>query len=161
MHTAAYIYVRDNAPEKAKHVIDVGGRDINGSVRDCFADSARYVSVDPIDGRGVDEVVDFLEYKPKGKTKPDVVICCEVIEHASNWHAIIDRAHDMLAVGGTLIVTAAGPEREPHSAYDGAALRDDEYYANIDPDDLSAALSVFSEASIDVSGDDVRAVAVK
>ena len=160
MHTAAYNYVRDNAP-KAKHIIDVGGRDINGTVRDCFGKSARYVSVDPAGGKGVDEAVDFLDYTPKGKTKPDCVVCCEVLEHSSDWFAIIDQAHQILGKGGTLIVTAAGPDREPHSAVDGGQLRDDEYYANIDPDDLSAALSVFSESTVDVAGDDVRAVAVK
>jgi hypothetical protein len=157
MHPAARAWVAAHATGDS--VVDVGGRDINGTVRDLFPGSD-YLSVDAIDGPGVDVAVDFLDWKPPRLV--DTVVCCEVAEHTPDWPKIIAHSAACLRKGGTLIFTAAGPSRPPHSALDGAEVRDGEHYENIDPAKLRRALrSHFSDAIVDELDDDVRAVAVK
>lgn len=153
MHPAAYQYVADalaKLPSPPKRVVEIGGRNINGTVRDLFA-AADYTATDIADGPGVDVVADGATYQPD--TAPDCVVCCEVIEHAKNWRDIIANARRILAPGGVLIVTAAGEGRAPHSALDGAGLRPGEYYANISERDLFEALSKagFADAEVTVN----------
>lgn len=153
MHDAAYEWVAQHAIGGS--VLEIGGRDINGSVRCLFG--SEYTSIDLVDGPGVDVVADVTEYEPRDEF--DVVVCCEVLEHTEA--DIIGAAHRLLRKGGTLIFTAAGPGRAPHSAVDGGLLRQWEVYRNIDRDFLVAKLLGFSTFTIDVAGDDIRAVAVK
>lgn len=159
MHAAAFAYVRDHANLTASRVVECGGRDINGTVRGLFTDAA-YTSVDLASGPGVDVVGDFLDFQPD--SPPDVVVCLEVLEHVKKWSALIEHAADILAPGGQLVVTAAGPCRPPHSAVDGGEVRDGEWYQNIKPASLRTALSKrFEAVEVEEHGDDVRAVATK
>lgn len=157
MHAAAYEWVRRHASGMC--VVDAGGRNVNGTIRDLFP-SARYVAVDIRPGEGVDVVADFATWDTEERF--DCVVCTEVAEHAPNWPAIIATAAQVLVPGGRLIFTAAGPGRAPHSAEDGGALRDGEHYENVDPGVLEALLGeLFDKVTVDVLADDVRAVAVK
>ena len=84
MHREAFGYIAQQVKElpPRKHVVEFGGLDINGSVRSLFTAAKSYVSVDPQAGRGVDVVMDALDYTPE---KPvDTVVCCEVLEHAEH-----------------------------------------------------------------------------
>lgn len=137
MHPAALAWVARHAPP-ATSVVDVGGRDINGTVRGCFPGAA-YTSVDLIDGPGVDVVADFATWEPDDLV--DVVVCCEVAEHTEAWPELVAHAADVLVDGGVLIFTAAGPSRAPHSAFDGGELRDGEWYQAVDPERLEEVLS--------------------
>jgi len=112
-------------------VIEIGGRNINGTIRDLFMGAERYVAIDLEAGAGVDVVADWLEFAPA--FVPDCIVCCEVLEHAPRAEAIVNKALRALAPGGVFIVTAAGPGRMPHSAKDGGTLRDGEHYENIEP----------------------------
>ena len=144
-------------PDRPVSVIECGGRNINGGVRDLFT-AHHYVSVDLEDGPGVDVVDDFALHH--ADTPVDVVVCCEVAEHCEHWPALLAAAARNLTAGGLFLFTAAGPGRAPHSAVDGGEVRPGEWYRNIDPDDLAARLaSMFSRHEVDVLGPDVRAVA--
>jgi trans-aconitate methyltransferase len=88
-------------------------------------------------GPMVDQVTDAIHYTPE--MPADLVVCCEVLEHAENWRQIIRRSRQWLKPGGALIVTSAGLGRKPHSC-DGGQLREGEYYRNLDPSDLRAEL---------------------
>jgi SAM-dependent methyltransferase len=155
MHAAAMEWVRTYAPGEPVSVIDIGGRDVNGTVRHLF-DATSYVSVDLFPGSCVDIVADFVDVL---LDPVDVVICCEVAEHAENWAQIIEHAAESLRPGGRLIFTAAGPSRAPHSATDGGQVRPGEWYSNIHPAELAAVLSRhFARHDIDELGTDVRAV---
>lgn len=142
-------------------VIDLGGRDINGSPRRLFGTSD-YTVIDLHEGPGVDVIADARDWAPEEKV--DVVVCAEVLEHAADPAAVLDAAKGWLKQGGVLLVTAAGPGREPHSGLDGGPVRSGEHYANIDPDDLREALTA-GWYSADVEHDpqhgDVYAVAVR
>lgn len=119
-------------------VVDLGGRDVNGSPRDFFR-GARYVSVDLVPGRGVDVVADARTWTPGEPC--DTVLCLEVLEHAPEPLAIVENARRMLAPGGVLILTAACDARAPHSCVDGGPLRPGEYYKNLDPNALREHLN--------------------
>lgn len=156
MHTAALEWVSEHAPAWPVTVIDIGGRDVNGTVRHLF-NAAAYTSVDLFPGPSVDIVADFCDVVLE---PVDVVICCEVAEHTWNWPKIVARAAGTLRPGGLFIFTAAGPTRTPHSALDGGPVHDGEWYENIGPDVLDEVLAAhFTRHEIDVTGDDIRAVA--
>jgi SAM-dependent methyltransferase len=158
MHDAARSFIAKHAKKCKGPVLEVGSRDINGGVRDLLPKTG-YVGIDLMPGRGVDEVVDIRDFTHE--TKFQTVVCCEVLEHHPAPSELIDAMAEHLLKGGTLLITAAGPDREPHSGIDGGHVRDEEHYANVDPDDLRDWLSDFDKVSIDVDGDDVRAKAVK
>ena len=92
MHEAAKTYVRQvlktvSIPKGA--VLEIGGRNINGTVRPLFDAIGPYASIDLYDGPGVDLVADVCELDPAktarklfGKMAVSCVVCCEVLEHA-------------------------------------------------------------------------------
>lgn len=139
MHTQAYTWVAERgATTAAVDVLDIGGRDINGTVRNLFP-GARYRSLDILDGPGVDIVADASTWVPD---RPyDVVVCCEVFEHTDAWPLICATAYDALRPGGLFVTTMAGPGRAPHSAFDGGAVQPGEHYANVSPDELADTLA--------------------
>jgi hypothetical protein len=157
MHPAAYDWVAQHATA-SKTVLDIGGRDINGTVRELFPGSD-YTSIDLAPGRGVDVVGDVCNWKSAHKFQ--TIVCLEVLEHAEHWQDILDAAGRLILAKGHLIVTAAGPGREPHSAVDGAAVREGEWYKNITRKDLTDALDGWRNVQVDVTGDDIRAVATR
>lgn len=120
-------------------ILDVGGRNINGSVRDDFPDAGSYTALDLVDGPGVDVVADFATWDAGG-LQFDLVLYLEVAEHTPSWRNHLAKARSLLSPAGALIVTCAGPDRLPHSAVDGGPLRDGEFYANLQLRDLHAAL---------------------
>ena len=161
MHNAAYKFVRKHRDRHAGAVVEIGSRDINGSVRDLFA-TDEYVGLDLYDGPGVDWVGDACDFSP-GRSV-DAVVCCEVLEHAAEWEEIVITAADWLKPGGELLITCAGPGRKPHSAIDGKhRLHEGEHYANVSADELA---EVMETAGLEVRicrelGEDTRAVGKK
>jgi SAM-dependent methyltransferase len=123
--------------EGAARVLDVGGRDINGSPRHLWP-AADYEVVDPTEGPRVTHVGTIETFKSRHKF--DVVVCAEVLEHAPDWPAVVKACVDHLRKGGRLILTAACPPRMRHSGYDGGVVRPGEHYENVDPDLLRSTL---------------------
>jgi SAM-dependent methyltransferase len=150
-----------------QRVVEFGGRDVNGSVRDLFGGTSageagrlpEYTSVDLRDGRGVDVAADAAEYSP-GEA-PDTVVCCEVLEHAENAAEIVANAHRILCPDGVLVLTAATVGRAPHGC-DGGAVGD-EFYRSVSVDELAEWLRPFRwhKVEVDPEAGDIRALAVK
>lgn len=143
------------------HLVDLGGRDVNGTVRDLV--DAQVVSVvDVTDGPDVTDLDDARTWR-SFVGPADVVLCTEVLEHVQGWPAIVWTLYEALRPGGVAVVTAAAPERAPHSAVDGGPLRDGEWYQAVGLGDLGAVLTAcgFHIEAIehDPSAGDVRAVA--
>lgn len=161
MHSAAYDYVRQHATDRKVNVIDIGSLNINGTVRDLFPNAKSYIGVDIVAGSAVDVVADAATWTPKAKA--DIVVCCEMLEHCEAWRDVIHNMSTMLRRNGQIIVTAANPNRTPHSGIDGGQVRADEFYANIDPIELGQVLDAagFVDIEIDSTFDDVRATAWK
>lgn len=161
MHDAVLGWVRRHATSDAVSVLDIGGRDVNGSTRHLFPAADPYIVIDLRPGENVDFVVDAASWTPNRAY--DVVLCTEVFEHAASWRDIIRTAYRALAPGGLFIATAASPGRPAHSGIHGNALEPGEHYAGISRFELADALSAagFERAQVDeqLSPADVRCVA--
>lgn len=158
-------WVAAHATDEPVAVLDLGGRNINGSPRRLFPSATAYRCLDVRPGLGVDIVADAGSWTPDSLY--DVVLSTECLEHAANWRDIVGVAFSALRSGGRFIVTAAGPGRPVHSAVDGRLnrLQPGEHYANIGARELSDALldagfiGVEVEQSLDPC--DVRGVGSK
>lgn len=158
MHAEAFEFIRRHATTEPVAVLDVGGRDINGTPRPLWPAADPYRILDIAPGPGVDIVADAATWTPDRLY--DIAVCAEVFEHTDVWPQILKTTHGALRPGGLLILTMAGPGRAPHSAVDGGPIRDGEYYQNVDPDDLQWLLALgWRDVDVDVLGHDVRATA--
>lgn len=135
MHDSAWRYIASVVEAKHYHrVVEVGSRDINGSIRE-LVDAGTYVGIDLEAGPGVDVVADCRYWEPPWDAS--LVIAAEVLEHAEDPAAVVKACIGYLKPGGRLVVTCAGPGREPHSGHDGGPVTDGEWYANIAPTELA------------------------
>ena len=162
MHEQAYEWIAQHATEEPVSVLDLGGRDINGSPKDLFPKADPYVVLDIADGDGVDVVADAATWVPDRQF--DVVLSAECFEHTDSWPAICITAFAACRPGGWFIATMAGPGRPPHSAVDGGWwLYPGEHYANVQPGRLRLVLEAAGFVGVVVdqqpSPADVRAVA--
>jgi SAM-dependent methyltransferase len=118
-------------------VLEIGSRDLNGSVRCLFANAASYTGIDLRAGAGVDIQADGATFVPV--EEPDLVVCMETLEHTDQASAIVRNAAAILRKpGGRLLVTCATHPRVPHSGIDGGPLKAGEFYRNVPPDELVA-----------------------
>ncbi len=166
MHREAYEYVAQHAPRDARSVLDIGGRNINGSPRDLFTDPNDYTVIDILPGPGVDEVVDAADWDPFPPRQWECVVCCETFEHTSVWPGIVATAFKVCEAGGTFIATMAGPGRPVHSGVDGGGvLWPDEHYGNVDPDELRVVMKDVGWVDVEIDQQfgpcDVRVVGRK
>lgn len=164
MHAEALAFVARTAQQfmPVDAVLDVGGRNINGSPRPLFPGST-YLVIDLEDGPGVDVVGDARHWRPESPV--DLVLSVEILEHAPDPEALLRAAWDCLVPGGRLIVTCATDPRAPHSGHDGGPLHRGEYYANVDDGELKAWLDAigFVDVELEVHRDrgDLYATAVR
>lgn len=163
MHRAAFCYVAgavERTPLPDGPVLEIGSRDVNGSVRPLFS-GRRYIGTDIEPGDGVELVgsgADVSWPEPVA-----VVVTTETLEHTDDAEAICRNAYRLLMPGGVFFVTCAGMGRSPHSAIDGWALRDGEFYRNVSEKNLRAWLSDFATVSIEENHEagDIYATACK
>lgn len=141
------------------HVLDLGGRDVNGTTRPLFPGADRYVSVDIAEGRGVDIVCDAAELDLRDRF--DVVMSTELLEHAERGAEIVATAFKHLKPGGWFVATMAGPGRKPHSADGSHVMSPWEFYRNVSRDLLDSWLVAagFEWREIDETHMDMRCVA--
>jgi SAM-dependent methyltransferase len=136
MHREAREFVSHCATAEPVRVIEIGSLNVNGTIRDLFP-NASWIGLDRIAGPCVDVVCDAAQFVPQSPV--DVVICCEVFEHADNWQRLIESAYQWLSPGGVFVMTCAGLGRQPHSC-DGGGLKPDEYYRNLSPVEIREAI---------------------
>lgn len=151
MHPGAFEFVGRYGTFDFISVVEIGSRDINGSVR-CHFPAAKWIGLDLYPGPGVDIVTDALDHMLIERC--DFIVCCEVFEHCSYWGEILNHVASWLKPGGKIIITCAGPGREPHSAIDGGPLHPNEHYANITQDQLAEELHFAGFRQIEVSGNE-------
>src|SRR5579883_267247 len=154
--------------EPRRSVVELGSRTVagpwpySGPVRHLFP-GAGYVGVDIVAGPNVDVVGNAATWQPDPFAPVDTVVCTETLEHTPEAGEICSNAWRLLAPGGVFVVTAAGVGRAPHSAVDGGALREGEYYRNINREQLYGWLAPFGFSLIDTfsTPGDIYALAVR
>lgn len=112
MHASVLQWVAEKITQHnlraSPRVLDVGGRDVNGTCRTLFS-GGLYLSSDAVAGPGVDLVghaVDLPSLLP-GQTF-DVVVSTEMLEHDPAPWLSMPAMGAMLRPGGLLLVTARG-----------------------------------------------------
>src|SRR3546814_16955389 len=69
-------------------VLDLGGRDINGGIRDLIP-NANWTGVDITEGPGVELVHDCTRPRPGDHHKFDVVICTGGFDYGAGWRKMV------------------------------------------------------------------------
>ena len=166
MHSSAFEFVRRAIGRKTfERVLDIGSLDVNSTAQGLhpreLLGTAKYYGIDAREGQGVDKAVAAADYD--GKEKYDLVISTETAEHTPDPREILDCAWRALTPGGLLILTAAGPGRQPHGV-DGGDVGN-EWYQNVGPQELAGWLEAGGWQSVYVehntSAGDVYASARK
>lgn len=127
-------------------VLDVGGRNVNGTIKNLFTLSDTFTSLDIFADEGVDIVADFSDPEIVNAlgiaNKYDVTFSTEVLEHARYWRTMVSNMVRATKPGGWIVITCATNNRPPHSAIDGHPLTeaDDEYYGNISIDEFKVVV---------------------
>lgn len=130
------------------NVLDLGGRDINGGIRDLLPNS-KWVGVDIVGGPGVDLVHDCTRPWPDNFPKFDVVVCTEVLEHVAAWRELVKVCGQALNPTGPRLVfiTAASTGRRPHGASGALDPAPGEWYRNVSWQELSDELETLYKHS--------------
>lgn len=151
MHTEAENWLRaQSATLKGLECVDLGGRNVNGSIRDLF-EPASWTAVDFVDGPGVDIVADIRSWEPHRRW--DLVVCTEVLEHVRVPAFVLDTIARCVAPGGTILITAAAPPRAPHSMCGSNVVPPGEPYSNIHPAVLTAQMRIVTKTIDEVVHD--------
>lgn len=149
MHRECYSWFSQqlHALDLRRRIVEIGSRNINGSLRDLWYDvqpAPEYVGIDVLPGPGVDVVASGATYQPPWA--PDTVLCAEVLEHVPDDIAedICQNALAMLAPGGIALLSMATDPRAPHSAIHGREeLEPGEFYRNVSEASLTNWLRGF------------------
>ena len=136
--------VKNKFPDKFKNcsVLDIGSFDINGNNRYLFEDYT-YIGLDLGEGKNVDVVCYGHEYK--SKTKFDVIISTEALEHDFYWKETLLNAYKLLKKGGLLIFTCATTGRDQHGLKHAApecSPFTNEYYHNLTIEDIESVFQL-------------------
>jgi hypothetical protein len=123
--------------------LDVGGADVNGSVR-AQLPFVEWIGLDIEAAPGVEIVADAATWRTSGDGY-DIVIATELFEHAEEWRKIIATMADALHPGGPqlLIATCASTGRGPHGARGEWGVPAGQYYGNVAPEDLRVELEKY------------------
>ena len=121
MHQSVIDWIKRTVKEediRGKIVIEVGSRDINGSIKSLITqyNPDCYIGIDAEAGEGVDLISNFSEKGEVGYVlnhmgedesydSVDVVICLETLEHVHDWKGMIRNIKDILDEEGILFLT--------------------------------------------------------
>lgn len=94
---------------KNKRILEVGSRDVNGSVRpliEKFCFPQEYMGIDIESGKYVDIILpaeQLVSYF--GESSFDIVISTELLEHVKNWRIVINNIKDVLKPKGLIFIS--------------------------------------------------------
>jgi SAM-dependent methyltransferase len=121
--------------EKGQTVVDIGGQDVNGSLRSFFENRGiKYISVDMVEDKSVDVVVKSGERLPFDDNSVDCVVSSSVMEHDSVFWITFKEMCRITKLGG--FIYASAPSDGPYHVYPVDCYR---FYS-----DSAQALAFFS-----------------
>ena len=125
--------------------LDIGGRDVNGTARDWFANT-HWRGLDIRPGPGVDIVADATTWQSQVPVW-DFVLSTECLEHVEHWPGIVRAAASALSHTGPQLAffTAASTGRGAHGASGEHTPPEGEWYGNVEPADLTRELERWFE----------------
>jgi hypothetical protein len=128
--------------EGARHVLDFGGCDVNGSPRLLFSLNTDYLVLDARRGPDVNIVAEGVTWNPPADLRGtfDVVISTEVFEHVEHWRGILYNLWLAVRPAGTCLITCATHPRAPHSILGIEPPPPGEWYRNIDVEEILAPM---------------------
>lgn len=92
--------------KKPGRVLEIGSKDITGSVRKYFEDATEYIGTDMERGFGVDVIIDSHNLLKKFKAGAfDIVLCHEMLEHDNAPWITIPIMQKLVKKGGIMIVS--------------------------------------------------------
>lgn len=108
IHAWVKLKVEDGVLPRLGNVLEVGSRNVNGTVRELFEGCQSYMGVDREAGEGVDVLADACELDILRETTPkDLVICLETLEHIPHyWLALAHLRAQVKRPGGLLLISA-------------------------------------------------------
>ncbi|OGW29178.1 MAG: methyltransferase type 11 [Nitrospirae bacterium GWC2_42_7] len=93
---------------KGKSVIELGARNVNGSLRPFIVSRspAKYIGVDIEAGEGVDVICNAEKLLDKFERNSfNLVISTELLEHVREWKKVISNIKNLCCPGGILLIT--------------------------------------------------------
>ncbi len=166
---------RDNLHREdivGKKVIEIGARDVNGSLRPFVEalDPKIYVGVDLEEGPGVDEICNVYDLAAKfGEKSFDLVISSEMVEHVQDWRRAFSQIKSILAPGGVVLITTRSigfPYHDYPFDYwryeldDMRAIFSDMEIEALEPDDMSPGVLVTARKPANFKENDLSAHAL-
>ena len=96
---------------EASRVLEVGSRNVNGTVRDLIEPVASwYIGVDIVPGPGVDQILNVLDLERRfAPGSFDLVVTTEMIEHCGDWKRAMVQMVQTTRCGGLLMITTRSP----------------------------------------------------
>jgi len=91
-----------------KKILEVGSRDINGSVRSFISKFSpfSYIGVDIVPGKGVDSICSAEKLiSTFSKNSFDIVIATELLEHTYFWRAVVSNIKNVCKPKGYILLT--------------------------------------------------------
>lgn len=123
-------------------VLEIGSYDVNGGIRNMFADCSQYVGVDLMQGPGVDRVAYGHEFDDPDNSY-DITLSGECFEHNPYWRETLSNMVRMTRPGGLVAFTCAsrcrlehGTTRTKASDSPGTQAEGLDYYRNLTEDDF-------------------------
>lgn len=111
MHVSCILFGAINLNRKeieGKRVIEVGSRDVNGSIRPLIKsyDPQDYIGVDIVGGPGVDVICSADNLVSEfGEQSFDLVISTELLEHVRNWKLVTHNIKSICKTNGIILLT--------------------------------------------------------
>lgn len=127
-------------------VLEIGSRNINGTIRGLFSEPKLYIGLDLSPGRDVDIVCRAHEYPGAPDNQPfDVSVSCEALEHDAYWPRTFLRMWELTRHNGLLMFTCATTGRPEHGTHTWLASDSPDtnnYYRNLTRDDFDALFNL-------------------
>lgn len=112
MHQHIRKFCRDIAEHIGGNVLEVGSRNVNGSIRDTLPIT---IGVDMEGGAGVDQIVDVVNLIDTfGPESFDCVVSCDALEHMKDWDESLRNMWGVLKTKGVLVLTMASVTKGLH-----------------------------------------------
>lgn len=151
MHKEAYEWVEHKLESlsfiypHAQTILEIGSYNFNGSIKPLFIkkfEFCTYAGIDIRPGPGVDYVKDAGDKNLRWNFIPNIIVCCEVLEHAEHAKQII---HNIQLLKPTLtFITCASEKRKPHGVNGAEPPDTNEWYQGIKKEELQEWMRDFN-----------------